>query len=133
MPAKPLAAKELRSFGLLLGSFIVFFFGLLFPTLSQKPYPVGPWIFLAVLWAMALIYPKSLLPVNYVWGKLGKVMAAINTRIILGAVFYLVLTPIGVLRKFFMGDAINDIPKNNPPTYRVKNETDKDIDMERPF
>ena len=67
----------------------------------------------------ALIWPASLLRVYKAWMALGTVMGWINTRIILGAVFYLVVTPIGVLRRLFGKDPMGKKLKSDVDSYRV--------------
>ena len=60
------------------------------------------------LWAVALavllivpglVAPRILAPAYRLWMKLAEVLAWINTRILLGVVFYLVVTPIGLIMR----------------------------------
>jgi hypothetical protein len=55
----------------------------------------------AVLLLCAAIAPSLLRPVYRGWMRLGEVLAWINTRIILTLVFFLVVTPIGVVMRLF--------------------------------
>ena len=61
-----------------------------------------------VLWTLAvlngvpaLVAPTVLGPVERVWMKVGNALGWINTRIILTALFYVVVTPVGVLMRLF--------------------------------
>jgi hypothetical protein len=64
--------------------------------------PLVLWTSAALVAAPALMRPAWLAPVEKCWLALGARLAWINTRIILTAVFYLVVTPIGtVVRLFF--------------------------------
>lgn len=55
----------------------------------------------AVLVLLALIAPAVLRPVYRGWMLLGEALGWINTRIILTVVFFLVVTPIGLLLRLF--------------------------------
>jgi hypothetical protein len=50
---------------------------------------------------------------------IGHVLGWINTRIILGAVFYLVVTPIGMLRSWSGNDPMGRRWRPDLTTYRV--------------
>jgi hypothetical protein len=61
-----------------------------------------------VLWSLAvlngvpaLVAPKVLRPVERVWMIVGDYLGWINTRIILTALFYIVVTPAGLLMRLF--------------------------------
>jgi hypothetical protein len=113
--------KELRSFGLLVGGV---FAGIgLWPMLVHGG-DYRPWalILAALLIAPALIFPRSLGPIHKVWMKLGHVLGWINTRIILGAVFYLVVTPIGILRRLLGKDPMGKRLRADTESYRVVRE-----------
>jgi multisubunit Na+/H+ antiporter MnhG subunit len=48
-----------------------------------------------------LLFPRVLGPVERVWMRFAEVLAFVNTRLILGLVFYVVLTPIGAVMRLF--------------------------------
>jgi len=57
---------------------------------------------IAALFAVAaLVAPRALGPVYRVWMAVGEVLAWINTRIILTLVFFLVVTPTGLVMRLF--------------------------------
>ncbi len=94
-------SKKLREFGLLTGAVFVFLFGLLLPWMKSKPYPLWPWILALLLGIPAILKPKVLGPVYQVWMKVGHTLGWINSRIIMGFVFYLMITPMGFLMRKF--------------------------------
>lgn len=53
----------------------------------------------AVLCAVAVFRPAWLAPVNKVWMALARILHAIASPIVLGAVFFLVLTPMAIVRR----------------------------------
>jgi Saxitoxin biosynthesis operon protein SxtJ len=68
-------------------------------TTSSRPCGTSPrlWdlILGGLLIALALAWPRSLTRVYRVWMTVGEVLGWINTRIILGMLFYLLFTPMG--------------------------------------
>jgi len=125
--------KELRNFGLLMGTMLAMVFGLLIPWIWNNALPLWPWIVAGVFWVWALLLPRSLGPVFRIWMKLAWVLGWINTRIILSIVFYLVVFPMGILLRLFGKDPMARHLDANAQTYRVKSTPSSPKDMERPF
>jgi hypothetical protein len=63
--------------------------------------PATLWTVAGVLVVAGLIAPQLLAPVERGWLALAAVLAWINTRIILTALFYLVVTPVAVVMRLF--------------------------------
>ncbi len=128
--------SDLRKFGLIMGAMFALIFGLLFPWITDKTYgnwPIWPFIVMAIFWALALIFPESLRKVNELWLKVGNVLGWINSRIILGAMFFLLIFPIGLLLKLFGKDSMNRKLEKDADSYRkVTKLRDKDH-LEKPF
>jgi len=94
---------ELRQFGLV-GGAIVGLIGL-WPMLWRHQGPRQWAVTLAVLLiGPALVAPGFLGPAYRLWMKLAEVLAWINTRVLLGVVFYLVVTPIGLIMRLLGRD-----------------------------
>jgi len=128
-----LSKKELRDFGLIFGAIFVSLFGFLFPWLFSKPLPIWPWYVLAVTGGLAIIFPLGLKPFYKLWMKFGLVMAWINTRIILGIVFYLVFMPFGLVMKLFGKDLLSRKLDSKIASYRVIAKDDYKSNMENPY
>ncbi len=64
-----------------------------------------------------LAFPKLLYPVEFVWMKLAFILGYIMTRIILTIVFYLAVTPIGLLRRLFSKDPLEMKIDKNAESY----------------
>ncbi len=125
--------KNLREFGLISGAIVAVLFGLFIPWLFNKPWPLWPWYITGVLAVLALLLPMVLVPVYKIWMKFGLVMGFINTRIILGIVFYLVFTPVAFILKILRKDPMQRKLKKDSQSYRVKS-IDNDINhMENPY
>jgi O-antigen/teichoic acid export membrane protein len=110
--------KQLRSFGLMVGG--IFALIALWPVIMRADWPRLWAAALAVLLILpALVYPPSLRQVYKGWMALGNILGWINTRIILGAVFYLVVTPIGAVRRMLGKDPMGKKLQSDVESYRI--------------
>jgi hypothetical protein len=110
--------KQLRSFGLIVGG--VFALIGVWPAVIRGMDPRWWALVLAVILILpALIYPKILYWPNKGWMLVGHVLGWINTRIILGAVFYVVITPVGLIRGWLGKDPMGKCLKPGVTSYRV--------------
>ena len=82
-----------------------------------------------VLWAIGLIFfilaqarAVSLRPIYKIWMGLAFCLGRVNTRIILMLVYYLVVTPIGLILRLFRKDLLNLKPEKGAQTYWLKRE-----------
>lgn len=91
-----------RFFGLTF--FVVFLLIALWPLLWGRPLRLPALGVAAVFLAVALIRPVLLAPLNKLWLKFGALLHAITSPIILGVMFYLVITPIGLFMRLFGKD-----------------------------
>ena len=127
---------DLRKFGFIMGTMIALIFGGLFPWIFDKTaetWPLWPFFALAIFWILALVVPESLRRVNEIWLKIGNVLGWINSRIILGIMFYLLIFPIGLLLKIFGKDAMNRKLDANTDTYRRISKPRDRTHLEKPF
>ena len=126
--------KELRDFGLITGLILVILFGLILPWLRNHALPSWPWILATVLWVLALIAPLILKPVYRIWMKIGEVLGWINTRIILGLVFYLLVTPMGLMMRFLAKkDPMERQLDAAQMSYRLPSLARNRLSMEKPY
>lgn len=125
--------QELRKFGFIFATGLVLIFGLFFPWLLEKASPSWPWIVAAVFAGSALIVPQILKPVFLLWMKIGHVLGWINTRIILGVVFFLLFAPVALLMRLFGNDPMHRQLDAAAKTYRINSEKLPRERMERPF
>lgn len=61
----------------------------------------------ALLALLGLVFPRALVTPNKVWMALAEVLAFISTRIILGFVFFAIVTPIGFVKRLFGWDPLH--------------------------
>ena len=128
-----LDSRGYRKFGLTTGGIVIGLFGLLVPWLFGLNYVKWPWILGGVLVLWALLAPTTLKPVYVGWMKFGNVMNWINTRIILGLLFYGIFLPIGAVMRLFGNDPMHRKLDSGLSSYRVTSENDDKSNVERPY
>jgi hypothetical protein len=122
----------LREFGLVTGGIVAGLFGLFFPWLLARPVPAWPWVIAGVLGGWGLVAPQSLGAVYRGWMKFGLLMSKVTTPVIMGIVFYLVITPIGLLRRLSGRDSLLR-RFDTSASYRVPSAKPPVKNLERPF
>lgn len=125
--------KGLRDFGLTTGAIFAGLFGLILPLLHGHGVPIWPWAIAGILGVWALLAPNTLNPVYYGWMRLGLILGAINSRIILGIVFYALILPTGFLMRIFSKDPMARSLDPQEKTYRILSKTRPKASMEKPF
>lgn len=109
-----------RFFGLTF--FVVFLIIALWPLLGQNPVrPVALGIALAFL-IVALVVPKWLAPLNRLWLKFGELLHRIVSPIILGVMFFGVITPFGLLMRLAGKDLLRMKRDPNCTSYWIRRE-----------
>ena len=94
-----------KSFGIVF--FIVFFIIALFPLINNSEIRVWAVIISLIFLILGLINSKILTPLNKVWFKFGIFLGKIISPLIMGIIFFLVVTPIGILMKMLKKDLLN--------------------------
>lgn len=125
--------SEYKKFGLIVGIITAGVFGLLIPYWKHKLiYEIPLYLGISFL-AIALLIPQILKYPYIVWMKIGAVLGWINTRIILGIIFFTLFTPIAIVFKIFGKDLLSKKLDKSSNTYRVKSQEREIKHMERPF
>tara|TARA_B100001027_G_C16185333_1_gene293452 strand:- start:417 stop:812 length:396 start_codon:yes stop_codon:yes gene_type:complete len=104
-----------RSFGLVF--FVVFLILGLWPVKSGGDINILLILISLVFLFLAIIKSKFLTPLNKLWFKFGIKLGAIIAPIVMGVVFFLVVTPIGIIMKITGRDLINKKINKNIKTY----------------
>ena len=109
-----------RFFGLTF--FVVFLIIALWPLLGQKPVqPLALGLALAFL-AVSLAAPAVLAPLNRLWLKFGELLHRITSPIILGIMFFGVITPVGWLMRLAGKDLLRMKFDREAPSYWVRRD-----------
>ena len=123
-----LSARELRRFGLTVGG--AFAALGLFSWWRGHEYPPMVLGALAVgLIVPGLLVPRALGPVHRRWMHAAMVIGEFNSRVILGVFYYLVMAPVGFVRRLF-GDPLNRGLGDRTTSVWVKRER-QPVDRER--
>jgi hypothetical protein len=110
--------KQLRSFGLTVGGIfaVIGIWPIIFHHEGLRWWAV---VVAGLLIVPAVALPKSLFWIHKGWMAVGHVLGWINTRIILGVVFYVIVTPIGVVRRWLGKDPMGQQLRPDLDSYRV--------------
>ena len=127
-----LDAKGLREFALVTSGVVAGLFGLFFPWVFERALPVWPFIMFAVLGLWGLVAPMSLRPVYRGWMKFGLILSRITTPIIMGLVFYVVITPGAIFWKITGKDGMAR-KFDDSESYRVPSRKAPPENLERPY
>lgn len=125
--------KDLRKFGLTIGiAFLLLAVLLFFTKKNSFPY-FGTLGFLLI--TIGLAVPGILKPFNKIWMSLSIILGWIMTRVILIILFYLAVTPLGLLVKLFRKDFLDLNIDKSKKSYWQKREKNKfdPLDYERQF
>lgn len=126
--------KGLRQFGLITGAIIVALFAFFFPwVFNATTMPIWPWVLAGLLWLPALFIPSVLRPVYTTWMKVGHAIGWLNTRIILGVLFYLMIMPMGLIMRLFGKDPMARKRDKTASSYRIKSISEPKDRLEKPF
>ena len=117
-----------RSFGIVF--FIVFLLIALYPLIYSGEIRVWSAIISLILLALGVLNSKILTPLNKLWFKFGIFLSKIISPLIMGIIFFLVVTPIGLIMRIFKKDILNlKYNKNlsywievNGPKSKMKNQ-----------
>ena len=106
-----------RSFGIVF--FIVFLLISTYPLLNDNNIRIWS-LFLSVIFLiLGLINSSILTPLNKVWFKFGILLGKIVSPLVMGIIFFLVVTPIGILMRILNKDILN-LKYNNKSTYWIE-------------
>ena len=110
-----------RSFGLVF--FVVFLIVSLWPLTSVGSIRIWSAIISAVFLILGLINSRLLTPLNLLWFKFGMILGAIISPIVMGIVFFLVVTPTGFILRIMGKDLLNKKYDKEKETYWIKRDT----------
>ena len=124
--------KGLREFGLVTGGVVAGLFGLFFPWLLERAWPLWPWIVFGVLGTWGLLAPMSLQPVYRTWMRFGLMLSKVMTPLIMGIVFFLLITPVAFVLKVLGKDPMAR-KFDDTDSYRVPTEKAPPENLEKPY
>ena len=108
-----------RNFGIVF--FVVFLIIALWPVLKQNELRIWSLIISFIFFVLGLINSKLLTPLNKLWFKFGILLGNIISPIVMGIVFFLVVTPTGLVMRIFRKDILK-LKKNSNYTYWINKD-----------
>ena len=118
-----------RSFGIVF--FIVFILIAFYPLINQGEIRIWSVLISLLFLILGIINSKILTPLNKVWFKFGIFLGKIISPIVIGLIFFLVVTPIAFLMRMLNKDLLNlKSSKNN--SYWIE-KTDPKSSMKNQF
>tara|TARA_Y100000589_G_C26874303_1_gene515248 strand:- start:180 stop:575 length:396 start_codon:yes stop_codon:yes gene_type:complete len=126
-----ISKKQLLEFGFLIGFGFPIIIGWIIPSISGHSFRYWSlWISFPLI-TLAIVKPTLLYYPYKAWMLLGLALGWINSRIILTAVYLLVLQPIALIMKIFGYDPLRK-KKTNNSTYRERKDNHI-VDFKRIF
>ena len=118
-----------KSFGIV---FFIFFLLISFwPLLNDGEIRVWALIVSLIFIILAMLKPYLLTPFNRIWARFGVVLGSLISPIVMGIIFFVIVTPTGFLMRIFSKDFLN-LKKNNDKSYWI-NSNDKKSKMKDQF
>tara|TARA_B110000037_G_C17001309_1_gene457344 strand:+ start:528 stop:908 length:381 start_codon:yes stop_codon:yes gene_type:complete len=111
-----------KNFGIVF--FIVFIIIAFWPLLDDKSYRLWAIIISLIFLILGLINSKLLTPLNTLWFKLGILLGKIVSPLVMGIIFFVVVTPIALLMKLFKKDVLN-LTFNKKNSYWIEKDKQK--------
>jgi hypothetical protein len=113
-----------KSFGIVF--FIVFLIVSFYPVLNNEDIRIWSLIISSIFLLLGILNSKLLTPFNKIWIKFGFLLGKIVSPIVMGIIFFGVVTPIAILMKILGKDLLN-LKFNNNQTYWIKKNYQKSL------
>ena len=109
-----------KSLGILF--FFVFIIIALWPLFNEENVRIWSVVIAIIFLTLALIKPHILNPLTKLWINFGELIGKFISPIVIGLIYFVILTPIGLLMRIFNKDLLNlKFSKKN--SYWIKRET----------
>ena len=106
-----------KSFGIVF--FIVFLLIAVYPLINNEDIRAWSLILSLIFLILGLLKSRILTPLNIVWIKFGILLGKFIAPIVMGIIFFFVVTPIGILMRIFNKDLLN-LKFNSKNTYWIE-------------
>ena len=110
-----------RSFGIVF--FLFFLIVALWPLIYKADIRLWSLVISIIFLILGVINSKILTPINKLWFKFGLFLGKIVSPLVMGAIFFLVVTPTGIIMRLMRKDLLN-LKKNNSKTYWLEKKNE---------
>ena len=122
--SKKIKVSSNKSFGVVF--FIVFVVIAFYPLVNQEEYRLWALITALIFLVLGLINSSILTPLNLLWFKFGMLLGRIVSPIIMGLVFFGVVTPTGLLMKLFKKDLLK-LKRKEKKSYWIERKSKSEM------
>ena len=109
-----------RSFGLVF--FVVFLIVALWPLKSGEDIRIWSLALSIIFFSLGILNSKLLTPLNKLWFKFGILLGSIVSPIVMGIVFFLVVTPTSIIMRLLDKDLLKTNKIKSASTYWIKRD-----------
>ena len=117
MDQKDIKIGSNKSFGVVF--FLVFLLISLYPLINDGNLRIWSFVISIIFLILGILNSKILSPLNKIWFKFGLLLGKIISPIVMGIIFFIVVTPTGLILRLFQKDVLN-LKFNNNKTYWVE-------------
>ena len=106
-----------RSFGIVFS--VVFLLISIYPLINDENIRYWSLLISLIFLILGILNSRILTSLNIIWFKFGLFLGKIFAPLIMGIIFFLIVTPIGLIMKFFKKDLLN-LKFNKDKSYWIK-------------
>ena len=117
MGQKDIKVGSNKSFGVVF--FLVFLLISLYPLINDGTLRIWSFVISIIFLILGILNSKILSPLNKIWFKFGLLLGKIISPIVMSIIFFIVVTPIGLILRLFKKDVLN-LKFNNNNTYWIE-------------
>jgi len=117
MSFKNIKISSNRSFGIVF--FLFFLIISIFPLFKDEGIKIWAVIVAIIFLILGLLNSPALSPLNKIWFKFGVLLGNFISPIVMGLVFFTVVTPTAIIMRSFGKDLLN-LKKNNKKSYWIE-------------
>ena len=108
-----------RNFGFVF--FIVFLVIALWPLLKGENLRLWSLLISTIFFILGLLNAKILTPFNKIWMKFGEILGSVISPLVMGVIFFGIVTPTGLLLKLIGKDVLK-LKKDKKDTYWIEKD-----------
>ena len=89
----------------------------------------------SIVLLLGLVLPRIFVPFAWAWFSFGELLSLVTTKILLTTVFFILVWPIGSLRRLFKRDSfqLNHFKKNSNSVFKIREHLFNASDLKHPF
>ena len=121
---KKIKVSSNKSFGIV---FFIFFIAVAFyPLVNNEEYRLWALIISLVFLILGLVNSSILTPLNLLWFKFGMLLGRVVSPIIMALVFFVVVTPTGLIMRLFQKDLLK-LKKKDKKSYWIERKSKSEM------